>query len=84
MLTTLNELQTDMSILLASTTNNQVQLFGKKIIVKNNFVTQVIIYLFNQKNFLTIISNTYLKTLSFVVQVPQFPSSTPHFLSQFG
>ena len=41
MLTTLNELQTDMSILLASTTNNQVQLFGKKIIVKNNNQVQL-------------------------------------------
>ena len=49
MLTTLNELQTDMSIFLASTTNNQEQVFGKKIIVKNNFITQVITYLFNQK-----------------------------------
>ena len=29
MLTTLNELQTDMSILLASTINNYVQLIGK-------------------------------------------------------
>lgn len=41
-LMTLNELQTDMSILLASTTQNQVRVFGKKIIVKNNFITQKI------------------------------------------
>lgn len=40
----------------------------------------VIMYLFNKKNFLTVISNTYLKTLSFVVQAPHSPSSTPIFL----
>ena len=42
MLTTLNELQTDMSILLESTTNNQVWVFGKKIIVKNNFGNNIL------------------------------------------